>query len=316
MRKPLTTSWLKKFSSKLYKYSNKVRYIFIVIAVLYTVYLVASENERVSYSHLVINVKYLVAAFLTLGLNHLLFSVVWHIIVMSIKKGYCFVDNMIAFCEAQVAKALPTPAFFIASRFAYYRGNRVPMRKLEIALSLLLETGLQILSGIVLLIWLQSGNFSFFAFMVVFLASTCLFLIIFRVSNKPLRNHINLDNKYLANMLIVWFLLILTWLISMPFFYFMVNGIFNMTERPLFFWVTIWKTWIVSSILSYLGSLLGGLGILRETSMVLLLKDSFGGVVSLAIAAASRIFLLVGNLFWAGVFLFLAKVAKKQNHIS
>jgi hypothetical protein len=189
------------------------------------------------------------------------------------------------------------------------------MRKLEIAISLLLETGLQTLSGIVLLIWLQFGNFSFFTFCVVYLASTCLLLVIFRVFYKQIRNHhIDLGNKYLTNMLIVWSLLIITWLISMPFFYFIIKGLFDMTERPFSFWVTIWKIWIVSSVISYLGSFLGGLGILRETSMVFLLKDSFGSVVSLAIATASRIFLLAGNLFWAGFFLLLAKLGKKTKN--
>lgn len=298
---------------KIFKLYNKVRFITIVIAVVYAGYLVGLEKDNASFYYLSIDARPLATAFFILGINQILFALAWHFIVISVKKEYKFRDNIIAFSEAQITKILPTPVFFIASRIMFYRGAKAPMQGLEIAYSLSLEAILQILSGIVLLIWLQFGSFSLLTLLTTYVLSTCFLLFFFRISHKLMDNRINLERNPTANILIAWTLLMATWLLSMPFFYLIIKGLLNTTDRSLSFWIIIWKVWITSSLLSYLGSFIGGIGILREASMLLLLRDSFSVTVSLSIAAGSRIFLLLGNLLWSGAILLFAKLVKGRN---
>jgi hypothetical protein len=102
-------------------------------------------------------------------------------------------------------------------------------------------------------------------------------------------------------MLLLILIYSLTWINSAPFFCFLVRG---WLPSESISWPAVWQIWLVSSLAGYAAAiLLGGVGFIREASLVVLLSAIMPLSVAVVVAASSRIVLMIGETIWGAAFI-------------
>jgi hypothetical protein len=96
--------------------------------------------------------------------------------------------------------------------------------------------------------------------------------------------------------------LLFTWFITGLFLNSVISSI--ITEPFSVTIVDLWRIWIISNLIAYIGAyLFGGISILREFSLMFLLGKWFTPPIALGIAALSRIVMKLAGIFWALLFI-------------
>ena len=236
------------------------------------------------------------------GINYLLFVLAWSLLINVFSGAYSLQENALIYSYSQIARLLPTPAWFIAGRVVMYNKQGTSRRSVLIATGL--ETAFHAWIGFAILCvlsiqvdqpvtWLYGLG----------VGATFVILKVF-ISIKSSQIQLP-DALRLKNALVLFFIFILIWVTSVPFLAWIIQGVAGQAPVPA---LEIWRMWIISSIFSYIGAYtLGGLGVVREFSLVFLLGPYFSPPVCLLIAVLSRLIFMVGNLLWPGLLIGLIK---------
>lgn len=248
--------------------------------------------------------RFLVLSFVSLQVSLALFTGGWHLLMGKLANARNIWQNSQFYCLANFAKNLPTPIWYIGGRAHFYGRAGYP-RSAAVAASFI-ELALHSLTGLQLLAWLE---FLSPGFGIADLLYTLAFLPLIWLFWKPeglssvLRwwqrrkggsvPTANLSRRDLAQLVVIY---LLTWVNSIPFFYFIARGWFVTESLP---WLSLWKMWLISSLVGYAAAvLLGGFGFLREASLSVLLSSMMPFPVAVVVAASSRLILMVGECFW------------------
>jgi hypothetical protein len=237
------------------------------------------------------------------GLNYFLFVLAWSLLIKVFSGAYSLQENALIYSYSQLAKLLPTPAWFIAGRVVMYNKEGISKRSVLIATGL--ETAFHAWIGFAIFCVLSIQISQPLTWLYGLGTVATVFILKVFISIKSTQIQIQ-ETLRLKNALVLFFIFILTWLTSAPFLAWTIQGI---SGQPLIPILEIWKIWIISSIFSYIGTYtLGGIGVVREFSLVFLLGKYFPPPVCLVIAVMSRIIIMVGNLVWPGILIGLIKV--------
>jgi hypothetical protein len=236
------------------------------------------------------------------GVNYFLFVLAWSLLIKVFSAAYSLQENALIYSYSQLAKLLPTPAWFIAGRLVMYNKEGTSRRSVLIATGL--ETAFHAWIGFAIfcLLSIQLNQPLSWLYGLGLVATG--FILKGFISIQSTRIQIQQALR-LKNALVLFFIFILTWLTSVPFLAWTIQGI---SGQPLIPVLDIWKIWIISSIFSYIGAYtLGGFGVVREFSLVFLLGSYYSPPLCLIIAVLSRIIIMVGNLVWPGILIGLIK---------
>jgi hypothetical protein len=203
---------------------------------------------------------------------------------------------------------LPTPIWFFASRVSLY--EQVGTRKRLTVITTFLETFLHVSTGLcfytLLLIDIKKP-----ITIIPFLL--CLSLLAFTII-RPNIFHLPMltgeaRGKNIFGSKDIFFILLLftfTWAIAGPFYASVIKSIAPDTVMTT---VDMWKVWILSSLVAYLSAYtLGGIGLLREFSMTLLLNKWFSPPIALIITILVRLMMTFAGIFWAFLAIGLNKI--------
>ncbi|GIV65416.1 MAG: hypothetical protein KatS3mg046_676 [Bellilinea sp.] len=299
------------------KIINNLRYVLIPIGLLYAAYIIFLESKNLSSYHLSIDRKYFLFAFIILGINQILFTMAWHFIVLTISENANLKDNTIAFSEAQIAKILPSPIFYIISRVTYYKSSQLPMKEKSVVISIIMETSIQLLSGLLLIGILSTikSNSINISIIIWFVFTVTLTIILYQLFILVIKKFIKLRKNNIKILALTCLLTTTTWFLSLPFSQYIIQGLFSNMRVDISFWISIWKIWILSSLVSYIGTAVGGLGVLREFSMVIMLAQELNMTYAIIIALVSRLLITLSNIFWSTIILILARKITKLKYL-
>jgi len=273
-------------------------FLFLVMVIFIGLY-IFQDWDQLSQLRIVVNFRLIAISFIFYGVNYLLFSISWHILFRAYNPKVRWWDNLLFYSYSYIMRFLPTPFWFIASRAVLY--EKVGTRKRIALLTTFLETYLHFISGL-----------SFYCLLIIdfqkpltslpFILS--LMPVVIAILRPSLFQHqvitggkstIELFRPKDAAVILTLF--IFTWLIAAPFFSLLIRSVIPDMILPL---TDIWKVWILSSLVSYLSMYtLGGVGMLREFSMTLLLNNWFSPPVALIITVLLRIVMTIAGIFWA-----------------
>jgi len=238
----------------------------------------------------------LAGALLLYGVNFALFVVAWRSIVERLGGPAGWRYNALRYANTSLTRFLPTPAWFLASRVQGYAQPGLG-RRAALAMTAL-ETLLHMWTGAVFygllavdpqrpLTWLYLLLLAPVA--AVLLRPTWLNLE--WMSGGPVLPGIRRRD------IVLWLALYtLTWVLAGPFFGLTIQAFSTVTPLPL---PDLWRTWALSGVVAYISSYtLGGLGVLREFALTLLLARFYPTPVALLIALVVRLVLTGAGLAW------------------
>jgi len=260
-----------------------------------------------------IKVKYLMYGCVIYGVNYYIFFEVWCILLDSFNHNISVIHSLKIFSSTYFSKFIPTPVFFYISRIAQMNKFGINTKEsFKITLSEFLYqlfSGISILSIINIQIKKPITYFGILGLLPLF------FLLIFsqetNIKNTYGKNKENIKKIFRQVVLIIFEFFI--WLFGGLFFRFILHSMSLATSS--FGFKIIMNIWILSNVTSMIGSyLLGGLGILREFTLVLLLNDYFSSSIALIIAGIVRLSLTIFGVLWASVNYFSILMIMKIKH--
>ncbi len=293
------------------KYNLLINGFLLLITIVFLSRYIFKEWQTIKEFQLQISIIPLVIAFILYGVNNILFVFGWHIIMKSFGIKSSLMTNSYIYSYSQIAKILPTPAWFITGRLVLYKKEGAQER--VILTSTLLEIILHMSVGLVFLALINiSANNYFSWFYGLSLIPLILILFFPKSLNFKFLKILNSDFKR-KDILLLIILFTLTWVISGPFFQFLLSGCGISTQISM---SELWRIWIISSIFAYIGSLtLGGIGILREFSITFLLGNLISLPYAVVIAAVSRIIMTIGNLIWPLLIMGITNLTRRTGKI-
>lgn len=258
---------------------------------------VTEDWQAIMKAGLALDLRALVFALLLYGVNYLLFVGAWHRLVFYSGGPTKVRQNTLYYSYSYLARLLPTPLWHHASRIRLY--TQAGMRKRSALTITILETVLQISTGVAfyLLITIQSPV-SITLILVIFLAAALSFA--YRHRWKKLRvmrilREANLGLK-VSNLAVLSALYLLTWIIAGPFLHFALSA-FSTIPPPSM--LDLWRIWTLSSLVAYIGAYtLGGIGILREFTMIWLLSPWYPPPTALIITVGVRLIMILAGLLF------------------
>jgi hypothetical protein len=236
-------------------------------------------------------------SFVLYGLNYLCFIIAWHLLVRSVDKTIGWTKNSLIYSYSHLARFLPSPAWFIASRAILY--SQAGMRKRSSLTLTAVETLLHFALGLSLYCMLSIDSNSPLTFLYLFGLLPALAVIIWPQLLEMGSIYSSEGIKYTrGTILVIELLLLLTWITAGFFFNLVIFTIIGI-QVPVSM-VDLWKIWIVSNLIAYIGAyIFGGVSIFREFSLVFLLGKWFTPPIALGIAIVSRLVMTVAGIFWA-----------------
>lgn len=266
----------------------------VLLIVLFLGNYFSKEWETIKNVRIHITILPLAISFVLYGINYLLFIFGWHIILKSYGVNSSLLKNSYIYSSSQIAKILPTPAWFITGRLVLYQKEGVS--KKIILTSTFLEIILHMLVGLVILAFTKI-NFSLPLTWLYGLSIIPLILLV--IFPKTLYfPFLEIKDHHLkrSDLLLLILAFVTTWIISGPFFQYLLDGLNIATPVSM---ITLLQIWIISSIFAYIGSLtLGGIGVLREFSITILLGNILTPPIAVVVATISRIIMTLGNILW------------------
>jgi hypothetical protein len=120
---------------------------------------------------------------------------------------------------------------------------------------------------------------------------------------------VHIQHEKLALWSVCYFL---TWIIAGPYLQMVIRAFVPSPVSLL----DAWRVWTVASLAGYMGFLLmGGVGLLRELSISILLADFLFPADALVVAIGSRLILLCSGILWAGVVIIVIRSFSILNHV-
>ncbi len=266
--------------------------------------------SQLSKLNIKVSFRLIAVSFLYYGVNYFLQNISWHVLFHAYNPKVKWWDNLLFYGYSHLARFLPTPVWYIGSRTVLY--EQAGTSKRVTALTTLMETFLHVVSGLCFYFFISIraeslSSVLFFALSLIPLLFVCLRPGIFQT--RAFTGKVNDENTFHSkDVLIILFLFVLTWIISGPFYLVIIQSI--VPNAPVSM-TDVWKVWVLSSVVSYISSYtLGGIGMLREFSMTLLLNRWFIPPVALIITVMVRLVMTLAGVFWACIEILLIKLFK------
>ena len=248
--------------------------------------------------------KNIVYAFLVYGFNIILFILAWHNIIQIFQNKQSLPKNALIYAITLIARILPTPAWYLLGRVYYYRESMPKRVALTATLS---ETFLHAWIGFLFYAILSVKLNDPITWIYVIFGLIATIALAFIVRRYLQSKQILLsDQKYINHGFWVILFFSITWITSAIFFNLLIRSLTNEVTIPF---IELWKIWIISSVISYISSYtLGGLGILRELSLIFLLSTYFPSPFCIAIAVLSRLSTTISNIIWSGLIILVSRL--------
>ena len=258
---------------------------------------------------------YLAISFICLFINFVIFVQGWRSITRKLGGIVSFRNAFWIMTSSQIAKYVPGGIWFVLGRV--YLGKAEKIREEITALSVIIETGLTFMVGVLLFalsaIFVQEKiSAQFLLAIPVF----CLFLImlyppvinrfmnfILKILRRPA---INLDVAYVQILQLSFFFIGL-WVAQIIGFFFLVNAVYTIPFSKVFNLAAAYVvSWMIGFIVPFAP---GGLGV-REGMMTLLLQPLLPTPLAIAISFIARVWI---TLFEIVVFFVGLSIKKKTN---
>lgn len=269
----------------------------------------SKEWENIKNYRIQIVIMPLVLSFVLYGVNYLLFIFGWHIILKSYGIKSSLLKDAYIYSSSQIAKTLPTPAWFITGRLVMYQKEGAS--KKVILTSTFLEMILHMAIGLAILALTKVTFMNSPTWFYLLSIIPIILLVIFPGILNFTFLGLNEYNFRRVNLLLLIFSFVITWILSGPFFQFVMTGLNITVQIPM---RTLLQIWILSSIFAYIGSLtLGGIGVLREFSITFLLGNIISPPLAVLVATISRIIMTLGNIFWPLLIMGIIALIKRNS---
>lgn len=270
--------------------------------------------RQVRQATVALNLSYVGVALGLYGLNFVLFIIAWRGIVIRFGGPPDWKQNVCLYSYTNLAKFLPTPAWFLASRIHLY-GQSGMGRRAALATTAV-ETLLHASAGLAFYALLATNPerpvtwpYMLALIPVAVMLSRPDWLELRWISGGRGGTSVRRQD------VIVWVAsYFLTWVVAGPFFW-AVIGTFSGDVPPL---SDLWRIWTLSGLVSYVATYtLGGVGILREFALTWLLGKFYPLPLALLIAVGVRLTLIGGGVLWgltaSGFVHVLSRVKVKVN---
>lgn len=265
-----------------------------------------TQYQNILAYNLIFDYKSLIFSLLFFGLNLFLFSLAWHIQFNQFYPSKLAL-NLQLFMNAEIVKILPTPFWYLAKRMIGYSEHG--FSKKNVVYASLLEMFLHILVGLGILGILLINLSKPVSFLYLLLLLPIILLAIF----PELISFIFPPGKGTFNrikLLSIIALYSFTWLIGLLYFKTLLRGCGILVLIPT---QRLWIIWIVSSLVSYVATLvLGGIGVLKEFSLTMLLRPFLPIPIAILMSAVSRLIFILGDLLWPTIVILFLKYWPKR----
>jgi len=276
------------------KYRLIINGILIVLLCLFLGNYLVKEWQTIRNIQLNIVAFKLIIAFVLYGVNFYLFMFCWHILLKSYGIPSSILTNSYIYSSSQITKILPTPAWFITGRLVMYQKEGT--QKKTILTSTFLEIFLHLLIGIVFLALINIKPEQPLTWLYGVSLIPIILVIIYPKVFSFSFLELKANGFTRTNVIMIILVYSLTWVLSGPYFHSIISGSGVTTQISI---IKFWEVWIISSIFSYIGSMmLGGVGVLREFSITFLLGNLISPPLALVVAAVSRLIMILGNIAW------------------
>jgi hypothetical protein len=273
--------------------------VLILVMIWFIGSYLARDWGQLSQLKIKINVFYLLTGAGYYGINYFLLFFGWHILFRAYNPQIDWLKNLLYYSYSSLMRFLPTPIWFFASRVSLY--EQAGTRKRLTVITTFFETFLHVSTGICFYTLLLIDIKKPITIIPFFLCLSFLAFAIIRpdIFHLPVltgedRGKIMLRSKDIFSILLLF---TFTWAIAGPFYASIIKSISPDTVMTT---VDMWKVWILSSMVSYLSAYtLGGIGVLREFSMTLLLNRWFSPPIALIITILVRLMMTFAGIFWA-----------------
>ncbi|MEM9775018.1 MAG: hypothetical protein AAF902_10585 [Chloroflexota bacterium] len=258
-----------------------------------------------------INVISLAIGFLILVVDMLVGALCWHSIVSKMTGFDQIQQNIKIWLFSNLARRIPTPIWYIASRSIMYKKINVSERATSLASGLefvLILCAGAILSLVTLPFWPTFVGENYQT-NVIWVASGLLIVSLMLMHPRVIQKIVKLTSKEEHVLQIDWgdsikwvAYYIIVWLIGGAVFFFVIDAFYEASVQLIMPSVSIWA---IGSTISMLGSMLVFSGIIREISIVFLLSFLIPIPIAVAVGVTLRLLWLVGELITALISLLL-----------
>lgn len=278
-----------------------INLLLVMAFLIFLAYRISGDWHQLIVSGLAFNPAFFGAAVVLYGANFALFSWVWHSIVLRFGGPRDWRLNVSLYAYTYLAKFLPTPVWFVGGRITAY--HQTGMRRRTVVGLTALEVVLHIITGGVVLIGLLFDVAVPLAWLGLLLPLALMVVI----GHPRLLHGITIatnlqhgDISAYRRDAVVWlFANVASWGIAGLFAVCVVKAL-SLPISPSF--ASLWSAWIAANLIAYLSMFtLGGVGFLRELSLVWFLGKSYSLTTAVLIAAAARLIMTVAGLLWAGL---------------
>lgn len=280
----------------------------LVILIIFLVYNFKNEYSQISIQKFELVYLRLVKSLLIYGLNFFLFNFAWHLLINGYFKSD-MINNICIYSKSQVTKILPTPVWFVSNRLLHY--SKMGAHPRAILTATITEILLHMLAGGFLLGVINITPESPITFLYIISVIPLIYIII---APQTLNFHFfSIDDKRIKRSpaIIIIILFLMTWLLGGVFFQHICAGLgisISLSANNLL------SIWIISSLAAYLGSIfLGGIGILREFSLTIMLTKIISSPEAFLISAMARLIIIIGNFIWPLFFIGVSFLLRKIN---
>ena len=291
------------------KLARSISVVFIVILFVYLFFSLKDDTQLIINSFSGFQARNLGASFILYGINFYIFYEIWRLLLIVFGFNYSKLGTLKVYSSTYLTKFIPSPIFLYASRIAQLEKIGVSPKK-SVAITAL-EFIFQIVVGIILygIINIRIDQPITWLWLIVIILLIGILLNPKVFNNEVFKevNNLKFDKKKISAILIIG---LFPWLLGGLFFLFILMNFYR-PPLPINF-IDLWGIWIIANVSSLIGSyLLGGLGLLREFTLVLMLQKYFPPAISVIIAATVRVMLIACGVIWALVVYFsLALITK------
>lgn len=279
------------------KLLKKILTVIVVAVIFYFLIVNLIQNwQRIPFGSLRLNAANLAISFIFLFVNFGIFVQGWRALIDRLGYKISFGNALWIISSSQIAKYVPGGIWFAVGRV--YLGRSEKIKEEVVAFSVVVETGLTFLAGILLVLLSFStigreaiGNLLFIvpAFFLFLIALYPPFLN--RLTNTALRiikrPPIDLNIPYSSILLLSVYFLGL-WIAQVMGFYFLINAIYPLPMSKIFDLTAVYiLSWMTGFVVIFAP---GGLGV-REGMMTLLLSSILPGPLAIAISFIARVWI-------------------------
>lgn len=267
------------------------------------------DLQKILRAEMTLRISYLWLALMIYGLNFLIFIIAWQRIVVRFGGPTDLKRNVFLYSYTNLARFLPTPIWFIASRVHNY--NRLGMSQRSALIMTAMETLLHALAGLVFYS-LLSINLEYpvtWLYMLVLIPAAVVLCCPRWLKLPEMINEVPMRRQ---DVVILLTLYVLTWIMAGLFLFAIIN-IFSLNTLSL---DDLWRIWTLASLVSYVATyMLGGIGVLQEFTLTWLLGRFYSPGIALLIAVGARLTLILGGILYgltvSGLVVILSRLNRK-----